>query len=362
MSTLNWSKYCFLSTCEFSVLLLAALNFYDIPGLKVMRLMSNFTADIYFENNSHSLKFHHPMDKFMVDRNNMTTTVQPTEEERTKTVVLVYTVFFGTVKWIGDRDNCGFENKFLFASNKCLSGDFELIYDKQRFEESDLVVFHARNMPSVDHLRTLLKSRPTSQRWVYALWESPNLTPNPAPLNGLFNSTWTYRSDSDFWSPYGSYEELTEEEKIDKMKNIPDYSQGKTKLVAWMVSNCRAQPRMAFVQNLKKYIKVDVFGRCSGKFGQHRGCRNLAACLKTFKFYLAFENALCEDYITEKYWGRLGKSLSFHCFDSCFENLPVRAVLQVNIKKFKCQTCHVLNLIHSPHTTVFIVLNLLNLL
>ncbi|KAM7433107.1 Alpha 1,3 fucosyltransferase 7 [Porites harrisoni] len=305
-STLNWSKYFFLSTCGFSVLLLAALNFYDIPGLKVMRLMSNFTADIYFENNSHSLKFHHPMDKFMVDRNNMTTTVQPTEEERTKTVILVYTKFFGTVKWIGDGDNCGFENKFLFASNKCLSGDFELIYDKQRFEESDLVVFHARNMPSVDHLRTLLKSRPTSQRWVYALWETPNATPDPAPLNGLFNSTWTYRSDSDFLSPYGSYEELSEEEKVEKMKNIPDYSQGKTELVAWMVGNCGAQPRMAFVQNLKKYIKVDMFGGCSGK-----RCSNPPSdCLKKFKFYLSFENVLCEDYITEKYWGRLGEDLN----------------------------------------------------
>ena len=287
-----------------------------------MRWMSHFTADIYFENNSHSLKFNHSIDKFMVDRNSVTTTVQPTEEERTKTVVLVYTVFFGTVEWIGDRDNCGFENKFLFASSKCLSGDFELTYDKQRFEESDLVVFHARNMPSVDHLRTLLKNRSTSQRWVYALWESPNATPNPAPLNGLFNSTWTYRSDSDFLSPYGSYEELSEEEKVEKMKNIPDHSQGKTELVAWMVGNCGAQPRKAFVQNLQKYIKVDIFGGCSGK-----RCSNPPTdCLKKFKFYLSFENALCEDYITEKYWGRLGKSLSFHCFDSCFENTLVRAV------------------------------------
>ena len=226
-------------------------------------------------------------------------------------LLLIYSRFFRTEKWIRDRDNCGFENKFLFAADKCLSGDFESTYDRQRFEESDLVVFHARNMPSVDHLRTLLKNRPTSQRWVYALWESPNATPNPAPLNGLFNSTWTYRSDSDFWSPYGSYEELTEEEKLNKVKNIPDYSQGKTELVAWMVGNCGAQPRMAFVQNLKKYIKVDVFGRCSGKFGQQRGYGNLTACLKTFKFYLSFENALCEDYITEKYWGRLGKTLVF---------------------------------------------------
>ena len=78
-----------------------------------------------------------------------------------------------------------------------------------------------------------------------------------------------------------------------------------------MVGNCRAHPRMAFAETLKKCVKVDVFGRCSRKFGQQRGCENLTACLKTFKFYLSFENALCEDYITEKYWGRLGNILFF---------------------------------------------------
>ena len=286
----RWSKYFFLCSSGLSIFLLAVLTFDDFLLGKFSKQTMKSSSQV---NNTHLLG---------------TSNSQLMQRERTKTLLLIYTVFFGTAKWIRDRDKCGFENKFLFAANKCLSGDFELTYDKQRFEESDLVVFHARNMPSVDHLRTLLKSRPTSQRWVYALWESPNATPNPAPLNGLFNSTWTYRSDSDFWSPYGSYEELTEEEKLNKVKNIPDYSQGKTELVAWMVGNCGAQPRMAFVQNLKKYIKVDVFGRCSGKFGQQRGCGNLTACLKTFKFYLAFENALCEDYITEKYWGRLGKT------------------------------------------------------
>ena len=38
------------------------------------------------------------------------------------------------------------------------------------------------------------------------------------------------------------------------MKNIPDYSQGKTELAAWMVGNCGAQPRMALVQNLKNTL------------------------------------------------------------------------------------------------------------
>ena len=300
----RWSNYFFFFSSGLIIFLLVVLTFDDIYLGKFSRRTIKSSLQV---NNTHSLG--NNLDA-MINVNSTNNNSQLMQRERTKTLLLIYTVFFGTAKWIRDRD-CGFENKFLFAANKCLSGDFELTYDKQRFDESDLVVFHARNMPSVDHLRRLLKNRSTSQRWVYALWESPNATPNPGPLNGLFNSTWTYRSDSDFLSPYGSYEELSEEEKMNEIKNIPDYSQEKTELVAWMVSNCGAQPRMAFAETLKKYIKVDVFGRCSGKFGQQRGCGNLAACLKTFKFYLAFENALCEDYITEKYWGRLGKTLVF---------------------------------------------------
>ena len=110
--------------------------------------------------------------------------------------------FFGTEKWIQDRGELKFVFKSATTAKKCLPGDFELTYDKHRFKESDLVIFHARDMPDVGHLGTLLKDRPKSQRWVYALWESPNATPNPAPLNGCL--TWTYRSDSEYWSPlYG---------------------------------------------------------------------------------------------------------------------------------------------------------------
>ena len=296
MATTFWAKCFFLFTIGNSILLFVAINLYDIGGLKLIRRMKN---------NSHPPTNNHLM---MEDRINMNARKPVALEAGTRTVVLVYTVFFGRRKWISGRDRCGFETKFSFTAKKCLSGDFELTYDKHRFQESDLVVFHARNMPAIGHLRKLLKRRPTSQRWVYASWESPDGTPNPAPFNGLFNLTWTYRSDSDFLSPYGSYEELSDEERIDKLKYIPDYSQGKTELVAWMVSHCSAQPRMAFVQELNEHIKVDVFGKCSKHFGEKKRCPTPPTnCLKKFKFYLSFENALCEDYITEKYWGRLGK-------------------------------------------------------
>ena len=229
---------------------------------------------------------------------------------RPRTVVLAYTSFFSQIQWINHRDKCDPDQR---DKKQCSLDHFEVIYDKTRFSESNIVVFHARNMPSLQHLKSLLKSRPASQRWMYALWESPNATPDTTPLNGLFNLTWTYRIDSDIWGPYGRYEQLCQEDiKMNKMaESITDYTQGKSELVAWMVSNCDPQLRLSLVRELKKYIKVDVFGSCSSVFGESRYCprSETSGCLKKYKFYLSFENALCEDYITEKYWSRLGKKL-----------------------------------------------------
>ena len=121
----------------------------------------------------------------------------------------------------------------------------------------------------------------------------------------MFDLTMTYRADSDFFAPYGNYEEIPFTNTAQE-----DFSFGKTKLVSWMVSNCGAGLRNSFVRELQKYIPVDVYGSCSGQFGQSRSCDRGETCkdiIKQYKFYLSFENALCEDYITEKYWGHLGK-------------------------------------------------------
>ena len=146
----RWSKYFFLCSSGLSIFLLAVLTFDDFLLGKFSKQTMKSSLQV---NNTHLLG---------------TNNSQLMQRERTKTLLLIYTVFFGTAKWIRDRD-CGFENKFLFAANKCLSGDFELTYDKQRLEESDLVVFHARNMPSVDHLRT-------RKRKIFSS------SPTPAPL------------------------------------------------------------------------------------------------------------------------------------------------------------------------------------
>jgi len=67
--------------------------------------------------------------------------------------------------------------------------------------------------------------------------------------------------------------------------------------------------RYAFVRALMKHVRVSVFGKCATLLETNNTSRcphNMGnGCLEEFqchKFYLAIENSLCLDYITEKYW------------------------------------------------------------
>lgn len=74
--------------------------------------------------------------------------------------------------------------------------------------------------------------------------------------------------------------------------------------VAWFVSNCSARNnRLQFAHELGKYIQVDIYGAC----GTYKCSRTTAdKCFdildRDYKFYLAFENSNCRDYITEKFF------------------------------------------------------------
>ena len=85
------------------------------------------------------------------------------------------------------------------------------------------------------------------------------------------------------------------------------------RLVAWSVSNCYKTPsrRNEVVHELHKYIPIDIYGDC-GSFNctpYTSLCDSGLQCHKylgnEYKFYLAFENSLCQDYITEKFFDSL---------------------------------------------------------
>ena len=138
------------------------------------------------------------------------------------------------------------------------------------------------------------------------------------------NWTATYRSDSVLNTPY---EKFSVYKNLEKLPSVPaiNYAFSKTKLISWFVSNCDGtNGRTEYVKELQKYAKVDVHGEC-GPLTCSRLSNSCFEMLETdYKFYLAFENSNCRDYITEKFFvNALGLVIlflqnNFHIFGLIF--------------------------------------------
>ena len=95
-----------------------------------------------------------------------------------------------------------------------------------------------------------------------------------------------------------------------KGKNFTEIYRKKTKTALWVVSNCRTRSRREqFVRVLREHIDVDILGRCSNRSfsvcGHTHGLSCVPQVVENYKFYLALENHLCKDYVTEKYFNLL---------------------------------------------------------
>ncbi|XP_075422876.1 3-galactosyl-N-acetylglucosaminide 4-alpha-L-fucosyltransferase FUT3-like [Ascaphus truei] len=133
--------------------------------------------------------------------------------------------------------------------------------------------------------------RPAKQYWIWFNLESPTHSPNLAFMDKLINLSMSYRLDSDIFTPYGWLEKHGVAQKF----TIPV----KTKLVAWVISNWNPRSRrVQYYEELKKHIHIDMYGanRLPLPRAKH------IEILSTYKFYLAFENTIHQDYITEKLW------------------------------------------------------------
>nr|XP_045619552.1 alpha-(1,3)-fucosyltransferase C-like isoform X1 [Procambarus clarkii] len=161
-------------------------------------------------------------------------------------------------------------------------------------QEIDAIVWHFRSQD-----KSLPKQRSPHTRYVFWLLESPCLMFGSAePFNQVFNWTFTYRLDSDFPRPYGSVYTRRKPE----LASGRNYAAGKTKMAAWLVSNCHAlSGREELVQTLRKWLAIDQYGKCGRLRCKSRDVQQCYAQLaKRYKFYFSFENSLCRDYVTEK--------------------------------------------------------------
>lgn len=80
--------------------------------------------------------------------------------------------------------------------------------------------------------------------------------------------------------------------------------QNKTKIASWIVSNCEDAPskRQELVRQLQLLLSVDIYGKCGQRCPKYpKQCVNL----DKYWFYFAFENSMCNDYVTEKVYGKI---------------------------------------------------------
>ena len=181
------------------------------------------------------------------------------------------------------------------TSSNCPIKSCTFTRDRELIEQSDAVIFG--HVPL--HIATPLNRY--KQVWVYRSLESPINTLSIAPAT--FNWTATYRSDSVLVTPYSKFVPFK------NVSDLPDsvglnYAAGKTKIAAIFISNCGAtNGRMKLVVELRKYVRIDVYGRCGNMKCDKENDENCLRMLKKeYKFYLAFENSNCRDYITEKFF------------------------------------------------------------
>ncbi|GFY63619.1 alpha-(1,3)-fucosyltransferase C [Trichonephila inaurata madagascariensis] len=208
-------------------------------------------------------------------------------------LILLWTPFFG---YWGYFPSENFQH--------CDCRNCEVTTDRSRLSESDAVIFHARDMSLSD----LPSIRYPHQRWVFYCLESPPYSDFPGlqHMKNMFNWTMTYRTNSDIVTQYGTIKRNLPPRKVDMQSLLSSFT-NKTKSVVWMSSHCPTDGgRESYVAELRKYIDVEVYGTCGSSIcppGETNKC--LQEFSEKYKFFLAFENTICRDYITEKFFRTL---------------------------------------------------------
>ena len=195
-----------------------------------------------------------------------------------------------------DRTNWGFQDELTSCpqwQDRCTFVD----YSVGNVSTADVLLWHMRDIADPPIARL------PHQKWGFCLMESPVYSLLSYSQLGMpFNFTVTFKSDADVTWNYGTCRPLS--------SAIPLRAIGRKKRsVAWFTSNCYPQSkRQVYAHSLAKHIDIDVYGSC--EFATHTCGKDVAStCLdhlnSTYRFALAFENSLCDDYVTEKVFSLL---------------------------------------------------------
>ena len=256
-----------------------------------------------------------------------------------------------------NEDNLASFKKILFWNTYFSSREFELKLGHTTFQDvgcritnclltddrnllntSDAVIFHAndfneRDLPDPRHRRP-------NQRFIFYNYETM-VTASDMPMftqtKNFYNWTMTYRRDSDIHDvrtygalrrrsdaripPTGMPIRLSPEvlppdpaammmSSLDSKSPKQRFLAKKTKMVAWFVSHCHTDSaREKYFQWVGQHVPIDTFGACGTLTCVPSRSEKCNKLLDSYKFYVAAENAICPDYVTEKFYRAMASDI-----------------------------------------------------
>ena len=144
-----------------------------------------------------------------------------------------------------------------FVRDKCPIEDCWLTKTQSHARYADALVISQFSISSRSHYLP----KPRRQIWIAQHWETPVnnwCRIDSRSVRDLINWTASYRHDSTIVFRYGKMIPVVPvNTTVTSGKGILNYAAGKTKLVAWFVSNCNAgNARMRYVRELSQFIQV----------------------------------------------------------------------------------------------------------
>ncbi|KAK3090346.1 hypothetical protein FSP39_011087 [Pinctada imbricata] len=206
-------------------------------------------------------------------------------------------------------------------SNNINCGEIECLSTVDRalrdHDDTKVFIFYGTGVELAD----LPLPRRKHDLWFLTHEESPknndHLFSHPEIMT-LFNYTSTFKRQSDYpiptqWLPNLSYLKSRQFLKSTATKNEFQKSDNLAPIL-YVQSDCNTcSDRDSYVKMLQQHIKVDSYGQClhnkdmpdhlqfkDSMAGMHHN--DFFELTSRYKFTLAMENAICDDYITEKVW------------------------------------------------------------
>ncbi|KAL7079968.1 hypothetical protein ACQ4LE_000048 [Meloidogyne hapla] len=206
-----------------------------------------------------------------------------------------------------DNQEIGYPDyPLLYPKTKC-PYECDFTHDRRQELNASTILFFIHGFCPMDQWP---QNRREDQNYMMYTVECPTETlqyyDRKLLTNTFFNSSATYRSDSSVYMPYDALTKIkpdTPKEYIWDQKEVLANVKSKTKFVFQAVAHCNANSgRDLLTRKMSELEKIDAAGYC---FGAEYTKERYESELENHFFYLAFENNMCLNYVTEKFWSAL---------------------------------------------------------